>query len=144
MSGKRYGETYRVFQICVDCYHFGQAKGWLSHPGEEEDGVHFQSLAQMLIWMDDMMNSVNFPQSYTARRTFTPLPACVEENPSAKRQKGGLATFMVRILFRQHASWQGSVIWIEGHNEETFRSALELVFLMDSALGGCNGKQAAG
>ena len=40
----------------------------------------------------------------------------------------------VRILFRQNASWQGSVLWREGGQEERFRSALELVLLMDSAL----------
>jgi len=39
-----------------------------------------------------------------------------------------------RILFRQNASWQGSVVWVEGRQEERFRSALELVLLMDSAL----------
>lgn len=40
----------------------------------------------------------------------------------------------MRILFRQNASWQGSVLWREGGQEERFRSALELVLLMDSAL----------
>ena len=45
-------------------------------------------------------------------------------------------TFAVRILFRQNASWQGSVTWLEGNREESFRSVLELIFLMDSALSG--------
>ena len=83
------------------------------------------------------MNEVNFPQSYTARRTFAPLPAGPETEAPLQHHRGGAATFLVRILFRQHASWQGSVSWVEGHNEETFRSVLELVLLMDSALGGC-------
>ena len=50
------------------------------------------------------------------------------------RTPGRLAPFIVRILFRQNASWQGSVVWVEGRQEERFRSALELVLLMDSAL----------
>ena len=40
----------------------------------------------------------------------------------------------VRILFRQNASWQGTVLWSEGGQEERFRSALELALLLDSAL----------
>ena len=40
----------------------------------------------------------------------------------------------VRILFRQNASWQGTVLWSEGSQEERFRSALELALLLDSAL----------
>ena len=52
-------------------------------------------------------------------------------------QKGKKATFLIRILFRQHASWQGSVTWLEGGGEQTFRSVMELIHLMDSALGGC-------
>ncbi|NLW65775.1 MAG: hypothetical protein GXY26_06040, partial [Clostridiales bacterium] len=36
--------------------------------------------------------------------------------------------------FRQNASWQGVITWAEDRREESFRSALELVFLMDSAL----------
>ncbi|MBQ2819515.1 MAG: hypothetical protein IKM67_05230 [Clostridia bacterium] len=49
-------------------------------------------------------------------------------------RKGRLATFSIRLMFRQNASWQGSVSWLEGSSEETFRSALELIFLMKSAL----------
>ncbi|MBR5319181.1 MAG: hypothetical protein IKU46_06265 [Peptococcaceae bacterium] len=45
-----------------------------------------------------------------------------------------IATFKVKVLFRQSASWQGKLIWIEGKQEIAFRSALELVKLMDSAL----------
>ena len=68
-----------------------------------------------------------------ARRSFQlPLPA----------SRGELATFAVRIIFRQNASWQGSVVWLEGEREESFRSALELVLLMDSALRG-GGEEAA-
>lgn len=31
-------------------------------------------------------------------------------------------------------SWQGTVLWSEGGQEERFRSALELALLLDSAL----------
>jgi hypothetical protein len=40
----------------------------------------------------------------------------------------------VRVLFRQNASWQGSLTWLEEGKEESFRSVLELLLLMHSAL----------
>lgn len=34
--------------------------------------------------------------------------------------------FYIRVLFRQNATWQGSVEWPEGRRRVNFRSALEL------------------
>ena len=45
-----------------------------------------------------------------------------------------IATFQISILFRQNASWQGNVLWVDENMESQFRSALELVSLMDNAL----------
>ena len=50
-------------------------------------------------------------------------------------KRGALASFSIRLLFRQNASWQGILTWIEGGQEQYFRSVLELVLLMDNALG---------
>ena len=46
-------------------------------------------------------------------------------------------TFVVSILYTQHSSWQGSVDWIskEGKKTQCFRSALELIRLIDDAVG---------
>ena len=49
-------------------------------------------------------------------------------------RRGNLATFAVRIMFRRNSSWQGSVTWMEGDQQENFRSVLELLLLIDSAL----------
>ncbi len=42
--------------------------------------------------------------------------------------------FLIEIADRQNASWQGSVKWINGGKETNFRSALELIHLLDSAM----------
>ncbi|HBU12382.1 MAG TPA: hypothetical protein DEB31_06560 [Clostridiales bacterium] len=44
------------------------------------------------------------------------------------------ATFLIQILNRQHATWQGTVKWLENNQEIPFRSELELIRLMDSAM----------
>lgn len=46
--------------------------------------------------------------------------------------RGKLATLRMRVMFRQNASWQGSVKWVEEDLEENFSSVLELLLLIDS------------
>ena len=43
------------------------------------------------------------------------------------------ATFVVQIQFRENATWQGTVQWVERKQSLSFRSALELIRIMDSA-----------
>ena len=50
------------------------------------------------------------------------------------QQKGKKATFVVQVQYRQNATWQGTVTWLEEGKQSHFRSALELIKLMDSAL----------
>ena len=50
------------------------------------------------------------------------------------RQKGGADTFVVQILNTQNATWQGTVTWTDGKRRESFRSELELIKLIDSAV----------
>ena len=43
-------------------------------------------------------------------------------------------TFVVKIEFCQHGTWQGKVIWAEENRTERFRSTLELMGLMNEAM----------
>ena len=43
-------------------------------------------------------------------------------------------TLIVNMKCKQNHTWQGTVKWIEGQKEIPFRSALELIKLMDSAM----------
>ena len=43
-------------------------------------------------------------------------------------------TFIVKVEFSQNSTWQGRVIWAEENRSVRFRSALELVKLMDEAI----------
>ena len=44
-------------------------------------------------------------------------------------------TFLVKILDSQNSTWQGSVTWVEGQKVQNFRSALELLKLIDGVIG---------
>jgi hypothetical protein len=43
-------------------------------------------------------------------------------------------SFIINIQFCQNATWQGTITWIEQKRTEHFRSGLEMIKLMDSAL----------
>lgn len=40
--------------------------------------------------------------------------------------------FLIQILECQNATWQGTILWTETGRKESFRSALELLQLIDS------------
>lgn len=44
------------------------------------------------------------------------------------------ATFVVQVQYRQNSTWQGQVVWSEKNQSKPFRSSLELIRLMDSAM----------
>lgn len=85
--------------------------------------------------VETILEEQQTPQSYTNLRRFTELMSGGEGAAvPARIRKGTVATFEVKVLFRQHSSWQGVVIWRERGSEQPFRSVLELVLMMDSAL----------
>ena len=43
-------------------------------------------------------------------------------------------TFVIEIKNNQHNTWQGTIKWIEENKQEPFRSALELIRLIDSTI----------
>lgn len=44
------------------------------------------------------------------------------------------ATFIIDIKDTQNGTWQGSVSWVQENKQQNFRSALELIKLIDSTM----------
>ena len=134
MQERLRGNEFRTTVVCVDSYDRGVLAGRFFNPSCPE-GQQFDSLSQFLLQMEELFDGIQLPQSFTAVRAFSdPASKGTHAPAQTPGREGVLCTFAVRILFRQNASWQGSVIWLEEKREESFRSALELVLLMDSAL----------
>ena len=43
-------------------------------------------------------------------------------------------SFDVTVCCKQNATWQGQIHWVEKNQDQNFRSALEMLKLMDEAL----------
>ena len=134
MSAKMWGNGYRTTTICIDSYEKSIPVGRFYNQ-YCPDGVSFHGVIDFLKNMEAVLDENNAPQSFSAKRSFVGTPAASVSVPSGEFiNRGKVATFTTKVLFRQNASWQGSISWLEGQREAPFRSVLELLLLIDSAI----------
>lgn len=43
-------------------------------------------------------------------------------------------TFIVEVVDHQKCTWQGQIFWVQGGKKISFRSVMEMLHLMDSAI----------
>lgn len=133
MVTKAWGAVYRTTTVCIDSYDNGVLAGRFFNPYLAK-GKEFQSVTQFLLEMEEALDVMDFPRAFTTTRTFASSPKGEPVSVDPINKTGKEATFLIRVLFRQNASWQGSITWLEGREEQSFRSVLELLLLMDNAL----------
>ncbi len=127
--------------ICVDEDRAGGLRGRF-YDRYSADAEIFTDLDSLLIRMDRLMDRINYPQSSTQNRYFFDTENRIEPKGAERMrttddilsQTGDKATFVVNIQYRQNATWQGKVFWAETRQSRNFRSALELLKLIDGAL----------
>ena len=132
-------ESLKPILMCVESYNDLCVMGSVYH-GSFDEGKEFKGLMQLLLIIEKILKDTGYPKETTEKRRFTDFENSEELVEKAEQEldfqslKGMVATFKIKIMFRQYASWQGSVLWVEGNKTETFRSALELIMLMDDAM----------
>jgi hypothetical protein len=134
MSAKMWENGYQTTMICIDSYdqHIPEGRFYNQYC---PDGISFHGAIDLLKKIETILNENKAVQSFSAVRSFAEKPAASVLTTSGEVNcQGKVATFVTKVLFRQNASWQGSVSWLEGQREEAFRSVLELLFLIDSAI----------
>lgn len=142
-----------LVQVCCDEHRNGDWEGRF-YTRYKEEAIGFQNTGELLERLEQFYNWLGFPQASMANRSFQKLsgrgklrkavPAESNQNQqkgekiivvneeTMKKHQGDKATFVVRIQYRQNASWQGQVTWAEENKTVPFRSALELLKLIDS------------
>lgn len=101
----------------------------------------FQSLWALLLWMEQSIDEHGSPQKMFKYRTWGRLAESTgltgterDEPPPPPAGARGGATFIVQVLCRQNATWQGTIQWVQGRQSLNFRSEHELIRLMDEAM----------
>lgn len=101
----------------------------------------FDNELEMTMGMNDLFDSIGFPQAayqprsffdkqskQTIRKAEDTLDSNLDE--MLENQK---VTFIVNVQYRQNATWQGSITWVEQNRTQHFRSTFEMMQLMDEA-----------
>ncbi len=128
--------------VCIDEQNEGELAGRFFHCYDKEP-IKFAHFLEMFSRMEELFETIRYPQAKVYDRSFTGE----RETLSAKEklqpvwqsrafgtERGRCATFYVVVKGRDHASWQGDIVWVEQEVSKSFRSARELLILMDQAL----------
>lgn len=128
----------QLILISVDSYENKTASGrfWYGNQSQE---TSFDNLMQLILAIDTVLEDLNYPEEDCKCKSFVRPDnkknvALQVPKEAIEPTSGALATFQLKILFRQNTSWQGILMWAESRQEKTFRSVLELIKLLDSAL----------
>lgn len=101
----------------------------------------FNNEYEMLSGMEDLFDCLAFPQAAFEERSFfsrknTPVFRKAEDtmdDNSNNILQDEKTTFIVNVQYRQNATWQGTITWVEQNVTQHFRSAFEMLKLMDQA-----------
>ena len=126
--------------MCIDNINDGELSGRIYHCYSKEPWK-FTNILQLIELADDFFDRLEFPQASTSARSFTSTQFSVVDRLDKVQSpedfienRGQKGTFFLNVRYRQNSSWQGSVTWVEEQREQHFRSALELLKLIDVAL----------
>jgi hypothetical protein len=120
--------------IKVFSYENKILEGSLVNPYFDKE-IHFSSFVQLVMLIEDMLDDLCFPQKSMATRSFIDNAERPHiEKISLTSDKKPVAVFRFSVLFRQNASWQGTISWINGKMDTPFRSVLEMIHIVDGVL----------
>ncbi len=139
--------------ICVNSNENADYQGLIYHQ-YADDPIEFDGMTDFLMKAESLFDEWDFPQRGLAQRFFKKsnkdeigykkkkfdekLPIEIIQEQAGVRnvqnKKGELGTFVVQVVYRQDATWQGHVIFQEKNEKSDFVSALELIRIMDRAL----------
>lgn len=130
-----------LMNICIDKNESNEKQGRFYHRYSAQPEV-FTDLNSLLIKADRLMDKIDYPQASMRNRNFFDESKGIKEKGAEKvkttdeilSESGKKATFVVNVQYRQNATWQGKVLWAEAEKSCNFRSALELLKLIDGAL----------
>lgn len=129
-----------LINICIDSVEDGEMTGKIYHCYSEE-AIAFSNIIRMIETVEEFFDCLQFPQAATQTRSFHRKESVQGQKLEKKleqeqilQMRGQKGTFLLNVKYRQNSSWQGSVTWVDEQREQYFRSALELLKLIDGAL----------
>lgn len=139
----------RIFMMAVERTSDCHLRGIIYHLFYDHP-TEFLDVADAILQMDRMMDGLQCPQRDTKRRRFGTAKHRKVSHQETKSQTKtqqpywpprtflerplGMQVFYIQVYYRQHSSWQGDVYSYKRREKRRFRSVLELLYLIQSAL----------
>ena len=110
-----------------------------------KEAIYISCMEEMIIYLEGFFDRLRFPFPGTDDKTFRisekkTEPRRKDDKGYARRRHireslGDAGTFIIAVQHsRQHSKWQGLITWVDEDKTVAFRSALELIKLIDEAL----------
>lgn len=138
----RYIGTPNGIVLCVRRNDRGTIEGSLYH-GYSRDDIPFCGYEDIIRIAEEFFNALGFPHMGTGDRDIHGHTRDYQKKEGMARtmkdeelleKHGDMGTFVIRVQHRQHSSWQGRVTYLEKDKTVYFRSALELIKIIDGTL----------
>jgi hypothetical protein len=98
---------------------------------------HSHSIWELIRTIENDISANKFPQSAIQYRSWaSPQQGAADRKAAGKAGTANEingSTFILKVLYRQNATWQGTIRWMEGRQTRPYRSVNELLKLMDEA-----------
>jgi len=133
-----------LIAVCIDQMKDGDYSGsiWNQY---EETARSFTGSMELVQRIDRLLDELHFPERATMPRsfdgeveTYNAAPRLTQsqvmEMGALAEKRGRIATFIVRVKYRQNATWQGEAMYVEKAQKADFISALEFIRLIDEAV----------
>ena len=134
-------------QICVDSVQDGEPSGFLYNPYMPER-IAFWGYLSLINVMDRFFDWMQCPQAYYQYRAWQAKKSDQRQPEKEVTQfmaeealhskNGEKATFTIQVQFRQNATWQGHIDWLDAGERTFFQSALEFIRQVDCRLVRCD------
>jgi hypothetical protein len=138
-------------RICVDSVDDSVIGGRV-YSGRLKEPLFFPDLNGLVLRLDLLMDEQNYPQAFQRKRTFRPAAPASKKSKAAidtaeeeddrpymdeetvARAAGEKATFVLQVLSRQNANWQGYVDFLDGAGNREFESELGFLAMVNAFL----------
>ncbi|HOF99519.1 MAG TPA: hypothetical protein PK438_01355 [Clostridia bacterium] len=118
--------------VKITSYADRELRGTLYNPYFARE-LRFSNALQFLALVEELLDAIGCPQKAMETPGFRSA-RCESAPEEDAHERPALATFKLNVLFRQNASWQGRLVWLEKKSETQFRSVLELLMILDNVL----------
>ena len=112
MNGEILASECQYTLVCVDSYKDREFSGRLYHPLRPE-GVLFTNVVDMVSTLEGLLEEPDVPRPMSSPRSFGTREIVYHPCERSAPRSGNFATFQLRIMYQYHASWQGSILWMD-------------------------------